>query len=485
LKTLSTLLKDVEYLEFIGSKEISINQIKFDIKEVGKGDIFFATIAYGIDNHRFIEEAINKGALSIVCEKRPKKINPSITYIKVKDTLIALSLIAVNYYDNPTKKIKMIGVTGTNGKTSIVTILHQIFRKLGYKAGLLSTVTNKINDTDIPTNKTTPHATQIQSLCKRMVEEGCEYCFMEVSSHGIHQRRITGTYFTGALFSNITQDHLDYHGSFEEYFQVKKSFLDSLNKPSFVLYNLDDLNGNKITNDVDASLYSFSLKNENTDFFCKILNNDLNNLTITLEEKTIQLELRAEYNVYNILAAYAVAILLGIEKSSILDILSQIKPIEGRFNLVPSKNDIIGIIDYAHNPDGLLNLYASLTKMKRNRIITVIGCGGERDKEKRPEMAKITYQNSDFLILTSDNPRSENPQHIVNDMLKGLEKKPTNLNVILDRKKAIEYACSIAQNKDIILVAGKGHEKYQEINNIKYPFDDTLILSKALNDNFS
>lgn len=480
MKSLQELLDGVQYLGLKGPEESPINMLQFDVQKVGQNDVFFALIAYGIDGHQFIKEAINKGASVVVCEVFPEEVNKSITYIRVNNTLEALSLIAANYYGNPTKKLKMIGVTGTNGKTSTVTLLHQIFRKLGYNVGLLSTITNKINDVDIPTIKTTPYATQIQSLCRRMVDENCEYCFMELSSHGIHQKRITGIYFTGAVFTNITHDHLEYHGSFDEYFQVKKGFLDSLCKTSFVLYNMDDPNSAKMTAGVKASLKTLSIKDKSADFSCKVLTNSLSGLVIELEDETIQLKLRAEYNAYNVLSAYAVAALLRVDKSSIMDILSQLKSVEGRFDYLLSEDDVIGVVDYAHTPDALFNLYATLITLKTNRIITVIGCGGNRDKGKRPEMAKIAYQHSDLLVLTSDNPRSENPMQIIEEMLSGLKPNSTNVNVILDRKKAIKYACSIAKSQDIVLVAGKGHEKYQEIKNVKYPFDDKLILSEML-----
>jgi len=481
LKRLKTLLNGVLYLEVIGSIESLINKIQFDVEQVNEKDIFFALIAYGIDGHQFINEAINKGTSVVVCEIFPEEINKSVTYLRVKNTLAALSLMAANYYGNPTRKLKMVGVTGTNGKTSTVTLLHQLFRKLGYNVGLLSTVTNKINDVDIPTNKTTPHATQIQSLCKRMVDENCEYCFMELSSHGIHQKRVEGIYFTGAVFTNITHDHLDYHGSFDEYFRVKKGFLDMLNPSSFLVSNMDDLNNAKMTADVKAILKTLSLKDRNSDFFCKVLTNSLSGLTIELEGKPIHLQLRAEYNAYNLLSVYAIAVLLGIDKSSVISLLPKLKPVEGRFDFLLSKNKVIGVVDYAHTPDALTNLFNTLIKLKTNRIITVIGCGGNRDKEKRPEMARTVYQHSDFLILTSDNPRLENPLQIIKEMLNGLEPNPADTKVILDRKEAIKYACSIAKSQDIILVAGKGHEKYQEIKNVKHPFDDKFILSEMLN----
>lgn len=481
MKQLDTLLRGISVLEVIGFKNLWIKTIQFEVDKVTNGDMFFALIGYGIDPHDFIPKVIQQGARVIVCEYFPKEIDEGVVYLKVRSTHEAIGMAAANYYDHPTKKMKVVGITGTNGKTSTATLLHQLFRKLGYKVGLLSTVTNKINDLSIFTKKTTPHALDIHRLCKKMVDEQCEYCFMEASSHGIYQERVLAIHFAGAAFTNITHDHLDYHGSFEAYFKVKKSFLDQIDKASFVVCNVDDSNSKKITTDVKAQLKTLSTKNENADFYCKIAQDTLSGLVIELENKQIHLQLRAAFNAYNILTTYAIAVLLGADKSKVLNVLPQLQPIEGRFNAIQSKNKVIGIVDYAHTPDALINVYATLTQLKTTRLITIIGCGGDKDKKKRPVMAGIAYQNSDILILTSDNPRSESPQQIIDDMLAGLVPDPINTSIILDRKSAIQYACRIAQSQDIILLAGKGHETYQEIKGVRYDFNDKALLLEMLN----
>ncbi|MEO1263318.1 MAG: UDP-N-acetylmuramoyl-L-alanyl-D-glutamate--2,6-diaminopimelate ligase [Bacteroidota bacterium] len=481
MKELKELLQNIAYFEIAGAENPPIKSLQFNAGQVQPQDLFFAVIAYGIDGHQFIEEAIENGASAIICQKIPPERKKAVVYVRVENALIALSHIAANYYGHPTKKLKMVGVTGTNGKTSTVTLLHQIFRKLGHKTGLLSTIVNKVNDLEMPTHKTTPHATEIQRLCRVMVDAGCEYCFMELSSHGIHQKRVAGVEFAGAVFTNITHDHLDYHGSFEAYLSVKKSYLDSMGPPAFVVCNLDDPHFAEITADVTASLKSVSIKNPDADFYTKILSNQLTGLVIELEGKPIQLTLRAAYNAYNVLSAFTVAALLGQNKADIKKILPELKTVEGRFDHVISKNKIIGIVDYAHTPDALDNLFSTLTSLKTHRLISVIGCAGDRDKEKRPVMARLSYNKSDYLIITADNPRTEDPSQIFNDMLAGIPTDAPHLQVIPDRKEAIRYACTIARPHDIILLAGKGHEKYQDVQGVKHPWDDKAILMTALN----
>ncbi len=482
MKILKNLIEGVPYLDLISHSDIAINHIRFDIKMIHKGDLFFAINAYGIDGHQFIEEAIQKGAVGIVCKYLPNEINGKITYLQVENTSDALSLMAANYYDNPTRQLKMIGVTGTNGKTSTVTLLHQLYRKLGHKVGLLSTIANKINDIELPTQKTTPHATEMQRLCQKMVNAGCEYCFMELSSHGIYQRRVTGIQFAGAVFTNITHDHIDYHGSFEEYFNVKKGWLDSIPSTSFVIGNIDDPNTLKMTADVKATFKTLSLKDEKADFYSQILKNKLAGLVIELEQQPIQLQLRAAYNAYNALSVYATAISLGANKKEVIRLLSDLKPVKGRFDFIQSKNDILAVIDYAHTPDAYINLYATLKKLKTQKLISVVGCGGEKDRAKRPKMTKIAYDNSDVLILTSENPRFEAPSQILNDMLSGLSEKANDFIIIWDRKEAIQKAVSIAQSEDIIIITGKGHERYQEIKGIKYDFDEKAIFTECFSE---
>jgi UDP-N-acetylmuramoyl-L-alanyl-D-glutamate--2,6-diaminopimelate ligase len=480
MKQLKTLLKGVQHIKIIGSQNPTINNIHFDSRKVEPKDLFFAVKGTLTDGHKYIQSVIGKGARVIICEDLPTDINQTVTYVKVDNCSDAMGLIAANYYGNPTKKIKIVGVTGTNGKTTTVTLLHQIFRRLGYNVGLFSTVKNKINETAIPSTHTTPDAIQLNQLFKRMVDENCQYCFMEVSSHAIHQKRIAGVQYEGAVFTNITHDHLDYHLTFDAYLEVKKEYLNSLKKPAFVICNIDDPNGLRMVDNLGANLKTISTKKD-ADFSCKVVKDDLTGLTIELDGKEIKLQLLGNFNAYNILTAYAVALSLGEKKSDILKLLPQLTPIEGRFDYVQSVKNVIGVVDFAHTPDALINIYSTLSKLKTEKLITVVGCGGDRDKEKRPEMAKIAYDNSDLLILTSDNPRSEDPAQIINEMLSGIQKNTQKVKVIIDRKEAIEFACSNAKINDIVLVAGKGHEKYQEIQGVKYDFDDKTTLMEALN----
>lgn len=478
MQSLQNLLVGVPVLDTKGALDKSLKALHHDHQQVQAKTAYFAVIAYGIDGHQFISVAIEKGATVIVCEVFPKELEEYITYLRVPNCLDAIALMASNFYDNPTSKLKMIGVTGTNGKTSTVSLLHQLFRNLGFKVGLLSTVVNKVNDLEIPTQKTTPHATEIHRLCRMMVDEGCEYCFMELSSHGIHQRRNIGITFAGAVFTNITHDHLDYHSTFGEYLQVKKSFLDSLPPSAFVISNIDDSNSSVMTADVRAKLKTLSIKQPDADYYGKIVQDDFSGLILNLENNIVPLQVRAAYNAYNVLSVYAVGHSLGIPNAQILAVLPQLKPINGRFDYVVSKSGIIGIVDYAHTPDALLNLYQTLNAAKKRKLITVMGCAGDKDPTKRPEMAKVSFENSDYLIITADNPRTENPEQILEDMQKGLPQNTSNLAVIWDRRSAIQKACSIAQTDDIILLAGKGHEQYQEIMGVKHPWNDKAVLKE-------
>lgn len=480
MKNLEDLLSNVPSLDIIGPKDISINSLQFEIEEVVEKTMFFGIIVSDIDGYQFIDKAIEMGANVIVCEIVPEEINRQVTYIKVENILLTLSLIASNYYGHPTKRLKMIGVTGTNGKTSTATLLYQIFKKLGYKVGLLSTVVNKVNDIEISTAYTTPYPTEVQRLCKMMVEKNCEYCFMELSSHGIHEKRASGTHFAGAVFTNITHDHVDYHGSFEEYLRVKKSFLDSIDEDGFVLGNIDNPHSNEILADVSATLKTVSLQNDKADFFCKILKNQLNGLAIELNGQTLQLQLRAEYNAYNVLSAYATAVLLGENPSRLMEILPQLSPIDGRFDYMESVNGVIGIIDFAHTPDAFLNLYETVQELKTQKLISIIGCGGDRDKGKRSQMTKLAYEQSDFLIITADNPRTEDPAQIIDDMLSGLPPNAPNVKVIWDREAAIKFACTLTNKGDIILLMGKGHESYQEVMGVKHPWSDKETLKELM-----
>lgn len=485
MKKLEHLLHNTPYLDIIGSKNILVDTVQFDVEKVVEKTMFFAIIVSDINAYQFIDKAIKRGANTIVCEMMPEEIDEQVTYIKVENILLTLSLIASNFYENPTKQLKMIGVTGTNGKTSTATLLYQIFRKLGYNVGLLSTVVNKVNDMEVPTHFSTPYPTEVQRICKMMVDANCEYCFMELSSHGIQEKRVAGIHFTGGIFTNITHDHLDYHGSFEAYLKVKKSFLDSIDENGFVVGNLDDPHSNEILADVSATLKTISVHNEQADFFCKILKNQLSGLVIELNEQTLHLQLRAEYNAYNILSAYATAILLKQSPARLMQILPWLSPIDGRFDHMKSSNGVIGVVDYAHTPDAFFNLYPTIQKLKTHRLISIIGCGGDRDREKRPKMTAFAYEQSDFLILTADNPRTENPVQIIDDMLSGLPPNAPNVKVLWDREAAIKYACAMANERDIILLTGKGHENYQEVMGVKHPWSDKATLEKMMELSYS
>lgn len=480
MKNLEKLLRNVPILAIIGSKDIAIDSLQFDIEKVEKKTMFFGIIVSDINAYQFIEKAIDMGANTIVCEVIPEEINEQVTYIKVENILLTLSLIASNYYGNPTKQLKMIGVTGTNGKTSTATLLYQIFRKLGHNVGLLSTVVNKVNDLEIPTYYTTPYPTEVQRICKMMVDANCEYCFMELSSHGIHEKRAAGIHFAAGIFTNITHDHVDFHGSFEKYLRVKKSFLDSIDENGFVVGNIDNPHSAKILADVNAILKTVSVQNDKADFFCKILKNQLSGLVIELNGQTLHLQLRAEYNAYNVLSAYAAAVLLGEPPSRLMEVLPQLLPIAGRFDYVESSNGVIGVVDYAHTPDAFLNLYETVRKVKTNKLISIIGCAGDRDRGKRPQMTKFAYEQSDFLIITADNPRKEDPAQIIDDMLSGLTQNAPNVKVIWDRKAAIEFACTLANEGDIILLTGKGHENYQDVMEVKHPWNDKETLKEMM-----
>jgi len=476
---LNLILKDIQILNTIGSTDKVINQIHFDSRKVTKNDLFFAVKGTTSDGHKFIDSVIEQGAITIVCENLPQILNESVTYIVVRDSSYAVGKIASNFYDNPSSKMKLIGVTGTNGKTSTVRLSHQLFRKLGFNVGLLSTVNNKINDEIIPSTHTTPDAIQLNELLNRMVAANCEYCFMEVSSHSIHQNRIAGLQFSGAVFTNITHDHLDYHKTFEEYFRVKKSFIDSLSPNSFVVSNIDDPRGNEIVKDSNAQIYTLSAL-ENADFTLKIVSSNLLGLKIEIESTLILLKLLGTFNAYNSLSVYAIAICLGIEKSKILALLPTLDPIVGRFNFISHKN-IIGIVDFAHSPDALTNILQNIRSLNPRKIITVLGCGGDRDKEKRPIMGSILKELSDEIYLTSDNPRSEDPMKIIEEIDPiVLSDEQVNVHFNIDREKSIENAVNWAKEGDAILIAGKGHETYQEIQGVKYPFDDMEILKKYL-----
>lgn len=479
------LLKDILYKtgleEVVGSTQMAIEKICFDSREVEKFSLFVAVSGTQVDGHRFIDKAIEDGAIAIICEEFPEERNEGITYVRVKSSSAALGVIAANFYDNPSSEIKLIGVTGTNGKTTTATLLHDLFSKLGYKAGLLSTVVNKIGSESIESTHTTPDAIQLNGLLRYMLAEGCEYCFMEVSSHAIHQNRIAGVDFTGAIFTNITHDHLDYHKTFDEYLKAKKKFFDELPENAFTLVNKDDKNGLVMQQNTVASKYSYALKSM-ADYSCKVVENDFSGMLLNIDGSEVWTKLIGNFNAYNLLAIYSTAILLGQEKLAVLTAISNLGSVDGRFQYIKSANNVAGIVDYAHTPDALKNVLKTINEIRtgNEQLITLVGCGGDRDKEKRPVMAQIACELSDKIILTSDNPRTENPDDIIKDMRQGVDgvhfKK---VLAITNREEAIRTACSLANEGDVILIAGKGHEKYQEINGEKLPFDDLKILKET------
>jgi UDP-N-acetylmuramoyl-L-alanyl-D-glutamate--2,6-diaminopimelate ligase len=480
MKLLSDILYKTRLEEVVGSTNVAINSVTFDSRQVKKDSLFIATRGTAVDGHQFIEKAIENGAAAIVCEELPSVQKENITYVKVLNSAEALGYIACNFHDNPSEKLKLIGITGTNGKTTTVTLLFNLFRGLGYNVGLLSTVENKINNTIIPSTHTTPDALTLNELLANMVEQGCQYAFMEVSSHAIIQHRITGIHFAGGAFSNITHDHLDYHITFDEYIRAKKIFFDNLQDDAFALTNKDDRNGLVMLQNTKAKKYTYGLKSI-ADFKCRVVENHLNGLLLNIDSQEVWVKLIGSFNAYNVLVVYAVSQLLKQDKVQVLTTLSNLNSVEGRFQYIKSKNGIVAIIDYAHTPDALKNVLETIKDIRtgNEQVITLVGCGGDRDAAKRPIMAQIACEYSNKAILTSDNPRSENPEDILNQMEAGINPADAKKTLrISDRKEAIKTAVAFAKEGDIILIAGKGHEKYQEIKGVKYPFDDFEIVKE-------
>ena len=452
-----------------------INGICFDSREVEEGFLFVAQRGTIVDGHKFIKIAIDKGAKYIVCEFVPEEVKDSnVEFFVIEDSSEALGYIASSFYDNPSRKLKVVGITGTNGKTTTVTLLHNLFMNLGFKTGLVSTIVNKINYKEIKSTHTTPDAIELNKLFSQMVDEGCEYVFMEVSSHSLVQHRVTGVEFKGAIFSNITHDHLDFHKTFAEYIKAKKQLFDLLPNSAFALTNLDDSNGMVMLQNTKATKYTYSLKTL-ADFHALILENSFDGQLLSIDNIEVWTKLIGRFNAYNILVIYSTALILGLTKEETLKGISQLNSAEGRFDCITTSKGSKTIIDYAHTPDALINVINTINEIRegRRKLITVIGCGGDRDRTKRPIMAKIAAENSDLIILTSDNPRTEYPDKILEEMQKGIDiitQKKTF--TITNRHEAIKMACNLANKEDIILIAGKGHEKYQEINGVRYHFDD-------------
>ncbi|MBA9072809.1 UDP-N-acetylmuramoyl-L-alanyl-D-glutamate--2,6-diaminopimelate ligase [Flavobacterium gossypii] len=480
------ILKDILYKVAIeavkGSTEIAINAIDFDSRKIEANDVFIAIRGAVADGHEYIETAINKGAVAIICDTFPENIAQGVTYIQVKDTNRALAFIASNYYGNPSANLKLVGITGTNGKTTIASLLFQLFKKAGYKVGLLSTVKNVVDDVEYKSMLTTSDSITINKFLKEMNDVGVEFCFMEVSSHGIAQKRTEGLQFAGGVFTNLSHDHLDYHKTFAEYRDVKKMFFDQLPKSAFALVNSDDKNGMVMLQNTIAKKLTYALKSY-ADYRAQILENQLSGLLLKVNEQEVWVRLIGTFNAYNLLAIYGTAIELGLDNLEVLRLLSELESVSGRFQFIVSKENITAVVDYAHTPDALENVLKTIDdiRTKNEQLITVVGCGGDRDKTKRPIMANIASTLSDKAILTSDNPRTEDPEAIILEMEQGVEPQNYKKTIaIVDRKQAIKTACQLAQPNDIILIAGKGHETYQEINGVRHDFDDMKIVTELL-----
>ena len=481
-----SILKDIIYkvaIEAIkGSTDIVIGKIDFDSRKIKNNDLFVAIRGTISDGHDYISKAIDLGASAIICDSFPNDIVEGVTYIQVKDTNAALAVVAANYFGNPSQKLQLVGVTGTNGKTTIASLLYQLYKKAGHKVGLLSTVKIMVDDVEYPATHTTPDSITINSYLALMVEAGVDYCFMEVSSHGVHQKRTESLHFVGGVFTNLSHDHLDYHPTFAEYRDVKKSFFDHLPKTAFALSNIDDKNGSVVLQNTVAKKCSYALKSY-ADYKAQILESQLSGLLLKVNGNEVWVKLIGTFNAYNLLAIYGTAIELGMESLEALRLLSELESVSGRFQYIVSAENITAIVDYAHTPDALENVLKTINdiRTKNEQLITVVGCGGNRDKTKRPVMGGIASDLSDKAVFTSDNPRNEDADVIISEMESGVA--PLNYKRILsitDRKQAIKTACQLAQPNDIILIAGKGHETYQEINGVRHDFDDMKIVKELL-----
>jgi UDP-N-acetylmuramoyl-L-alanyl-D-glutamate--2,6-diaminopimelate ligase len=480
---LSNLLRNIKTIALHRDFPEAISGVEFDSRKVKKGTLFVAIKGLQSDGHDYIEQAIIKGATAIICEVLPEKRSSDVCYVQVENSAKALALVAAEYYGHPSKKIKLVGITGTNGKTTTGTLLYKLFTQLGYNAGLISTVENKIGNDTLPTDFTTPDAVAINELLQKMIDAGCEFVFMEVSSHAVDQERIAGLHFTGAVFTNLTHEHLDYHKTFKSYLEAKKRFFDQLPANSFSLTNVDDKNGKVMLQNTKAKKYTYGLKRQ-ADYKAKIIENSFSGLHLNVNGTEMICRLIGEFNAYNLMAVYGTAILLDADPEEVLVHISNLTTAEGRFDFQVSPDGKIGIVDYAHTPDALEKVLTTIAHLRKGteKVIAVVGCGGDRDKSKRPVMAKIACENSQQVILTSDNPRTEDANTIIEEMEVGIPPHLKNKVLsITDRKQAIKTAVQLAKKGDIILVAGKGHEKYQDINGVKNPFDDKEILRTLFN----
>jgi UDP-N-acetylmuramoyl-L-alanyl-D-glutamate--2,6-diaminopimelate ligase len=484
MRTLSDLLYKAGTVATHGNIHTVISSVHASSTTVTPGGLFVAIKGHTTDGHQFIAQAIEKGAVAIVCEHFPDVLHDHVVYVKVAHSAAALAIIADNFYSHPSERIKLIGVTGTNGKTTTVTLLYHLFRQAGYKCGLISTVQNRVMDDIRPAILTTPDPLVIHSLLAEMVQQGCQYCFMEVSSHAVVQHRIDGLHFTGGIFTNITHEHLDYHGTFDNYLKAKKGFFDRLPATAFALVNTDDRHARVMIQNCKARVKSFGMKSM-ADFRGKIIENSFNGLHLMMDGLEVSCRLVGRFNAYNLLGIYATAVLCGFDREEALKCISLLQPVEGRFNVIHSSNQIIGIIDYAHTPDALEKVLDTINELRtgNEQLITVVGCGGNRDASKRPLMAYHAVEKSDRVILTSDNPRNEDPQEIIRQMQTGIPPQHQHkVLVVVDRKDAIRQACTLASARDIILIAGKGHESYQEIKGVRYPFNDRQVLTEIFNE---
>ncbi|MGZ3872022.1 MAG: UDP-N-acetylmuramoyl-L-alanyl-D-glutamate--2,6-diaminopimelate ligase [Mucilaginibacter sp.] len=481
MRYLSDIIEGLAFTELQGSADMEITAIVFDSRKVIPGSLFVAVKGTLVDGHDYILQAVNDGAVAVICEELPSRVTGEVDFLMVADSSVALGIVSANFYDNPSTKLKLVGITGTNGKTTIATLLYKLFRDLGYKCGLLSTVENQVNGQVVQATHTTPDPVELNKLLSEMVEQGCDYCFMEVSSHAIAQHRIGALKFTGGIFSNLTHDHLDYHKTFDSYLKAKKAFFDGLPSNAFALTNVDDKNGNVMLQNTKAHKKTYGLKSM-ADYKARILENQFEGLLLQIDNEEVWFKMVGTFNAYNLLAVYAAAMLLEQDKTKILTSLSKLTGARGRFDYIVAPNKVIGIVDYAHSPDAVQNILSTVHDIRKNneKVITVIGCGGDRDKTKRPVMAKVACEWSDRVILTSDNPRSEDPAEIIKDMETGVDPafKRYTLSII-DRREAIKTACMLAKPGDIVVIAGKGHEKYQEVNGVRNHFDDMEELSNV------
>lgn len=475
---LENLLRDICKVTVIGDENKEITGVNIDSRQVQEGHLFIAVKGTQTDGHSYINKAIENGAVAVVCQTLPEERHDGVTYVQVEDSEQIVGPIATTFYGNPTSKLRLVGVTGTNGKTTIATLLYKMFRIFGYKCGLCSTVCNYINDEPLPTDHTTPDPITLNRLLGRMADEGCEYAFMEVSSHSVAQHRIGGLKFAGGIFTNLTRDHLDYHKTFENYRDAKKAFFDALPKDAFAVTNVDDKNGRVMTQNTKADIKTYSLRSA-ADFKAKVLEESFEGMCLDINGKEVSVSFIGRFNVSNLLAVYSAAIAMGRQPEEVLVAISMLRPVNGRFETIRSEEGVTAIVDYAHTPDALVNVLVTINEILKGRgeVITVCGAGGNRDKGKRPLMAQEAVKHSDRVIITSDNPRFEEPQDIINDMLAGLDKTQMRKVVaVVDRKEAIRTACMMARPGDAVLVAGKGHEDYQDIKGVKFHFDDHEVI---------